>query len=853
MKKISFLFFFFFLINNLQAQMEDFWDYYIEEDTSVRSLAAVSDSSPFNSQNGYTFPTKGTYRILTVFVNIIYDVTPQADPGHVNNWGWNVLGQEGINLLPPTQYFNDIFDVNAINPRQGYFTRFFSECSFDSLLLIGDFTSVEIKQSRIKANGGRFSHEDLIYAVIDYINSTGGLQTIYGHNSISDYDNATSLTGKNIPNQANNMIDYIAFPVLNPTSTYGGFDAVSGYTTSYLTKAIKLSDGELYFVENWTAFGVGHISLKHEPDILVHEFSHSLLGDNSFHTSGGNHLKVYNINTFMGKQKGYGLFHSAFRSCNAYERWRLGWQSSSNTAYDIASNGVSSDIDTIFTGTRTYYLRDFVTYGDAVRIKLPYKDSDDASNQYIWLENHQVGNNGKLDGLSYHFYPGVSCIPMGNPGIYAYYQVGKDVLEHAEKNIVFPGNETDNLRMINAEGNYNMEFTGNNLDCRGWGDRATFSYLTENPISGMNDQTEGFNTADSTIQLFSDFKDVNSKIKDGILYNQSALEGDNWDGFGNGSIMDISSNLTPINAITYYAQYFKSGNSSIYRKEDNYRDTRKKYLTGLSIAMNHAYNTSTGAVFKVDIRWDDYDVKRNVNWTGDIVLKEQLNLLNEKVITLEQNLTPNQINIDSVSGFFAPPTKFTCESGSEMTMSPKSQMIITDKSSFILENGSKLVVQDDAEIIVKSGSTFMVKQGAVLEVKGRGKITIEQGSYICVQSASSVELQDYGSVIFLKEGAIKGANPSLFSSMSCLSNISFTGDGSVINGSQDVYIQNETISSNRYIGGRNIYVGSQVTATKPNGNVWITNNSNVIFDASNNLVFERGFECEIGSTLEVRK
>ena len=42
-------------------------------------------------------------------------------------------------------------------------------------------------------------------------------------------------------------------------------------------------------------------------------------------------------------------------------------------------------------GEKTFTLRDFVTYGDVIRIKLPYKDSEFASNQYIWLENHQSG------------------------------------------------------------------------------------------------------------------------------------------------------------------------------------------------------------------------------------------------------------------------------------------------------------------------------------------------------------------------------------------------------------------------------------------------------------------------------
>jgi hypothetical protein len=70
---------------------------------------------------------------------------------------------------------------------------------------------------------------------------------------------------------------------------------------------------------------------------------------------------------------------------------------------------------------------------------------------------------------------------------------------------------------------------------------------------------------------------------------------------------------------------------------------------------------------------------------------------------------------------------------------------------------------------------------------------------------------------------------------------------------QDVYIQNETITNDSYITGRNIYVGNNVTNTKPQGDVKITNNARVIFDAEANVIFDKGFQCELGSTFEVVK
>jgi pimeloyl-ACP methyl ester carboxylesterase len=65
----------------------------------------------------------------------------------------------------------------------------------------------------------------------------------------------------------------------------------------------------------------------------------------------------------------------------------------------------------------------------------------------------------------------------------------------------------------------------------------------------------------------------------------------------------------------------------------------------------------------------------------------------------------------------------------------------------------------------------------------------------------------------------------------------------------DIYIQNLTISSDRYFRGRNIYIGNNVTTSVPQGNVLINNGAKVIFNGKT-VVFDKGFECINGSTYE---
>jgi hypothetical protein len=469
------------------------------------------------------------------------------------------------------------------------------------------------------------------------------------------------------------------------------------------------------------------------------------------------------------------------------------------------------------------------------------------------MENHQCGKNGKIDG---YVYPGFNgCRDMEGTGIYAYYQVGKDTLESTKYSIVYPTNEMDNLRMLSAEGNYNVTYVDKTIyDCFGWVVRPRFSYASPNPLSGINDQNEvyAYNASASSIQ-YSHKSYFGIKSKNNILYKGLPYLGDQFDAFvPNPEIkMDISTNPAPVNTTTCYSK--RSSSAGTITVVASSRNTRKIYLTGLSIKMIDPQPSNTGMKsYTVKIRWDDYDVKQDVNWAGDIVLKERLNLLSNKIITLEQNKAPNQLTRDSVSGFFAPPTQFTCEDNSLMTLMSNSKIRITEKSSLILNSGATLNVQNGAEIIVESGSTFMIKSGSNLNIHGTGKITIQSGGYICVESGASINLQNYSSIIFLKEGAILGANPAIFTGQ-CLSTIPFTGSGKVVYGNIDVYIQNETITSNRFVGGRNIYVGHHVTTSKTQGNVLISNNANVIFEASENVVFDAGFECSTGATFEVRK
>lgn len=68
---------------------------------------------------------------------------------------------------------------------------------------------------------------------------------------------------------------------------------------------------------------------------------------------------------------------------------------------------------------------------------------------------------------------------------------------------------------------------------------------------------------------------------------------------------------------------------------------------------------------------------------------------------------------------------------------------------------------------------------------------------------------------------------------------------------QDVYIQNETISSNKHTYGKDFYIGNNVSTSLPSGNVTINLGANVLTEGQT-LTISSGFECINGSSFEFR-
>jgi hypothetical protein len=195
--------------------------------------------------------------------------------------------------------------------------------------------------------------------------------------------------------------------------------------------------------------------------------------------------------------------------------------------------------------------------------------------------------------------------------------------------------------------------------------------------------------------------------------------------------------------------------------------------------------------------------------------------------------------------------------------------VLTISSTFALpyngiitiDNGAAMVItgtvqmSDLNKIIVKSGGTLKFSNLSNIQVSGSGYIEVQAGAYLCIVSGSTINLNSFNSVINLRPGYINGVNPILGLTSNCVASpatYATTGSGKINTYLSDIFIQNETLTGNRYVTGNTISAGTNVTSTKPQGPVLVKSASNIVFDAEGNIVLDKGFEVESGALFEAK-
>jgi hypothetical protein len=475
----------------------------------------------------------------------------------------------------------------------------------------------------------------------------------------------------------------------------GNADSYNGYTFNNKCGYTQFIGGSYYFL------------------LFIHEVAHTLY--NAPHVSGANTV----MGNYFYVEKGWSQMYQdylPFVSSNAWERWYLDWIDG------IKASGVNADIQSAsdLKTTGEYILRDFITTGDAVRIKIPNGAN---GNQYLWLENHQgvsiFDNQARLkDGCGNNF-------PASPRGIVAYIE---SINDNKNNTSIFTAG-ANGIKYLHAAGNFDYTYdTPPEYSC--WYDNQVYNlHRTANPISGQSGAQaikSDFNN-NNKIDLDNDPDGVSSLAKTDNKENlkrDGIFVYDNVNGeraYAAGGKLSMSSNPCLINRPKYISNSDKMG---VY------------YLNGISVSVLNYYSDGRA---RIKIQYNDVNITNDTRYAGTIHLPDITEDANPDIIIMQgctlridKSGTPNK-SIKTSAGDFINPTEFRCLSNSFFKQSVNSKVYVENGSSLIIENGAKYEVNNNAELVIKSGSNLTIKSGGILTLKDSALFSVEQGATLTIE------------------------------------------------------------------------------------------------------------------------
>jgi len=654
-----------------------------------------------HSYNGWQITAHGTIKVLLLFVEIDYDVNPSKNPLPDGTTYWPV-GQ-----LPV--YADDVFDAEVLKVPKATMTRYYNDCSLGDLRVIGDYwvESIVLKESDI----GNLSLSTIKKAIGKHIDGYGALLT--RHNSTVESFDLWKRTRKvGTPREAG-PDDPIAFDhVMMMVRNFHGLPRDNGSAGGGTFGKILGYDSDSY-----SQFGAG-ADLPQR--ILRHEFNHLLLGANNFHCCGGSSSAF--VSYFLTTQFGWGLMgaaNSSFDICNAWDRDRLNWRGKGkehtiSCASPTDGKEVFSDlVPENAQHQGRYLLRDFVSTGDALRIRIPFIDAEQYP-QYLWVENHQTSafNGSQFDEFGYAKQPGMT---PATPGLYMFMQIGRT----EKSGLKTFGGDADYLRFMPADGMYDLIWTGDSVLQKWQSKPSPISAKPpgmQNPLSGIQDlETIPHNRDPNDKEL--DAGDAvgmwAERGRDGALYHNPKF-GHARHAFTKRGNPGVSVGTNPSSA----SMLTHTTGQNISRRMD-VRNNRAVLLNGISVKILE--ERSDGSVL-VDVRFNNTLIENNIRWCADSIILNpiadaefDLELAAKKQLMLDHGRSPTR-NVDPVlrrnEWVFVSPTKLHVTNGAKVKLNKKSVVTIDNGSSLHFYSGSVLKLEPKAAIRLKNKATLIIEKGA---------------------------------------------------------------------------------------------------------------------------------------------
>jgi hypothetical protein len=846
-------------------------------DTTLPQLSLASNYLPY----GGVFTPKGSIRILIIFARFTNDFNQDCGT-------WPSTSEVPEFIFPLNGTCPDLIfrNENQFDHYAGTdnisMSRFFYDFSMEQFKLLGDVLcdedgepySIKIdptsNNSDFPVNSSGWG--DLNLRVItkmkqefpDFDWSQYDL-----HKNWPSYQLDASLTGPDMkPDYVFIVYRYRHDWPVQPVAGMNTWGGSHGALSSLGGLASINYNGYTFNGAGCTFCSGGH-ALESYVILMQHEIAHTLYS--SPHYMAANWLAG---NHWQFPASGWGMMQNPDRSANismnGWERWLLGWHELTTGSNGINTN-INSASDLINNGV--YDLRDFVTTGDIIRIKVP-----NTSNNYLWIENRQkISVFDKKYWAGRVLSAGGEEIPEIERGLYMYIEniLGDRTTTSSWSSM----NQVNGIKILNAQGNYDYWHSPVAPE-ENWSDYYnntifTFRRESENPISGLNPyfripddypndpQTPGSN---GTITYIGDINEGEYEAHRIIRETNNINTVMTY--ANTGGVNDEARNLLNRRSDAFQVNDEVSLSGIVPALNYPYYDTANKrignnILNGLSVKVI-SYNSTT-KVMQIQIKLDDYEIRNDKRWCGFIELRDNtanasadLVLAAYKQIDIDKNGNANRHTKHSIFNYFFNPSVFYQKNNSFFLMNENSKVNLKNYSSHLLESTSKLEIKDGAVYTVKSGSTFQLSDDSNLIISGSGRIEVEGGAYFCIEPGANITLQNPLSVINLHTGYISGINPDIHSGYTCTTNpgtYTTSGSGAIhANYNQNIYIQNQTISTDRYISGSYISIGRAVDPdpTHPQGDVVIQSGKKVIVDAENDIILASGLTINAGADFEMR-
>lgn len=672
----------------------------------VRGLlcSAQADSTDVpNSENGWYLSPHGTIRVLVLFAEVVYDKNPAKDPQPEPTDQW----PKG--RLPTWK--DDLFDPFPLAQPQAMVTRYYHDMSLGAFEVLGDYVDqpITIIESTFK------SLSDWSACAWTAANEQATLHTAHGL-SIADFDQWRDGGKPGLPKTLGpddpHSYDHVMVVLRNSSLTHGQGSTDAG------------SSGKLFGYASDTQSRFGAMNgLPFE--ILKHEFNHLLLGGNNFHSGGGNAAQFAGY--FMSMQGGWSMMGAASSSlltASAWDRDRLGWRPP-DARYRInarnASNAsVSGDLDPMAGDTGVFVLRDFVTTGDAMRIRMPFIPEDEYP-QWLWLENHQTKARNGCPVDKFHFEE-IPCVHGAVPGIYALMQVDRD--NRTGKNIY--GGNADYLRVLPASGAHDILLRGDTVIFRCLWPGPTPPYIVRdrwaNPLSGFQDQELPMVdiNGDGKVTRKESFV-PRVEIRNGVEHDEGVMFGHSRHAFTPGRRIAMGTNPSSANMLTLVSTNNKEINQA--RKPDN----RTVYLNGISVEVLE--QRADGSI-AVRVRTGDTRLIEDVRWCADSIVLPPLRGQHDRSLSIapgvqvliDRSRTPTRMDLQEHAGgfaYFSPRTRFTLAPGARVDVEARGELALVNGSVLHVMPGAELVVDPKASLTVDATSQVIMHGDARLEARAK--------------------------------------------------------------------------------------------------------------------------------------